>query len=510
MPGKLRIILPVAVYAAGVVLILFRLIPLGVPDEFVYPYVRDPSFDLFGLAACALPGAGILVTLIAVLKRRKPFEPSEIMATLAVLVACSFLLHVTCSVFLSPGGVEGAMAHVMDQNGDGAYMLRAFSMEDTSAYLKNLHEELDIEHQESPFPHLPTHPPGFVLLFYAAKKMVLGGFPGTELLRSVILGDSMSDDRLRPLASAACLAAVVFWVCAALIPLPAYLLARTFLKTRPSLIAAGMSTLFPGTYLFNPITDQMLPVVTTVVIFLGVKAIIERKRGIALAFGITLALSINLTLAMIVPAGVVFFFGVLHAHTEYQSKGREGLTPLVRIGLRAGTGLAIVVALLYAVFGLNMIQIGRLCFENNREFNLEKARSYLPFLLTSPIETAYSFGLPLFTLLVWGTAQKLKSTKQKVKGGEFLWAALFTIFLLAVLGINRGEVCRLWMFLFPSLAIAAVLSLRPEMEQPNWEDFKTPFGATNAPRTVWTVVLIGQVLTILFLCTWLDPMWRGQ
>ena len=117
IPGKLRAIIPVAIYAVGLALILFRLIPLGVPGEFVYPFVEEPSFDLLGLAACALPGAGILAILITILKKPQPLKKSELAATLSVLVACSFLLHVACSVFLSLEGVKGTMAHILDQNG---------------------------------------------------------------------------------------------------------------------------------------------------------------------------------------------------------------------------------------------------------------------------------------------------------------------------------------------------------------------------------------------------------
>lgn len=510
MPGKLRVIIPVAISAVGFALILFRLMPLGVPGEFVFPYVKEPSFDPLALAACALPGVGIMAILIMILRRRHPLKKSEIVAILSVLVACSFLLHVTCSVFLSQGGVEGSMAHVMDQNGDGAYMFRAFAIDDTWEYLEALEEELKGAHEQGPFPHLPTHPPGFVLLFCVAKKMVLMDFPGTELLRSAILGDSLTEGKLRMIASAACLAAVGFWICAALLPVPTYLLARSFLERRPALIAAGLTALFPGTYLFNPITDQMLPLVATTVILLGVRAVIEKKRSYALAFGVTLALSINLTMAMVVPLGVVFFFGALHVYSEQQKGDGQALPPLVKIGLRAGTGVAIVVALLYAVFGLNMVQISRLCLENNQKFNLEKARSYLPFLLTSPIETAYSMGLPLFTLLIFGAADRIKAERRIEKRSAFLWAALTTIILLSILGINRGEVCRLWMFLYPCLAIGALLALCPVKLQPDLEEFKTPFGLESSPQTVWIFLFAGQLLMILFLCMWIDPMWRGQ
>jgi len=519
--SKLLRLWPIAVFLLGMASVTCRLIYLGVPGEFEYKYVDLPNWDLFGLVATAIPAAGIVAILVVIIQKRKDLERREVVLCLVVLTLCSLIFHVACSILLNPFGTAGALYHVLQIYGDGAYLLRAVRIDSVFQYLGGLEGELATADIEM-FPHPSVHPPGFVLVLYALRKLVDWNAPGVDFLavsmlaRSPILNlmftDSVRLNWVYP--STGCLAACAFWCSAAALPLAAYPLARQFLGKRTSLLAAGLCALLPGTHLFNPTTDQFLPLAGTVVIYLGVLAVLERRMSLALAFGIAAGIALNLSLAMSVCVGVCLAFALLRQYVfrspEEPSEEQPGTPSSVALGLRAVTGFAAVVAVCYSVFGMNLIRVSLLCLRNNGKFNEIVDRSYLPCLVAQPFETAYSLGILLFCLLLWVVAFQARGLMRRVFPPDhaFLWSVVGILTVLAVTGINRGEVGRLWLFLYPSLTVAMLVGLsRNNGSGSESERIDVPFGLSDfSPEFPWAIILGCQVLQTMVLCLLLDPM----
>ena len=225
--SKLLRLWPIAAFLAGMAIVIYRLVPLGVPGEFEYKYVESPNWDLFGLLATALPAAGIAAILVLIIRKQKELERREVVLCLVVLTLCSLIFHLACSVLLNPFGMAGALYHVLQIYGDGAYLLRAVRIDSVFQYLAGIEGELATA-DVGMFPHPSVHPPGFVLALYALRKLVDWHVPGVTLLtmsmwaRSPIMTLMFPADSARlywVYPSTGCLASVVFWCSAALLPL---------------------------------------------------------------------------------------------------------------------------------------------------------------------------------------------------------------------------------------------------------------------------------------------------
>jgi hypothetical protein len=505
--------------------VVLRLVPLGIPGQFRYHYVEKPCWETLSLLLTAVPAAGIVVVLASARRKGRDLRRRDCVSCLIMFVLCSFLFHVTCSILLNPYGIAGALHHVLQVYGDGSYLMRGTRIDAVSPYLGGLEEELasaDIRM----FPHPSTHPPGFPLLFYALHKLTDWRVPGvlgfqswvwqlSPILSEMFQPNPAAHQEFVPYAATACLAAVTFWGAAALLPCVTYPLARLLLDRRDSLLAAGLSALFPGTHLFNPTADQILPGVGTFVIYLGAAAILERRKRLALAFGVAVGIAVNISLAMSVCVAVCSLFALFleipaERRRSVNGERQDQLPSAIRLGLWAATGFALVVAALYLVYRMNLLRVLLLCLRNNSCFNQIVGRSYLPCLAVQPFETAYSMGIPVFCLLLWVSVRQAASWNRGPFGPRdaFLLAVVGTLLVLGLSGINRGEVGRLWLFLYPSLAVGVLVGLTKKGHGDSEPmSLDSPFGWSGLPRQfAWTILFVCQTVQTMVLCLLLDPI----
>ncbi|MBI2194839.1 MAG: hypothetical protein HYU36_22895 [Planctomycetes bacterium] len=518
---------PYALFLAAMAIPVFHLVPLGIPGEFEYRAASEPPWDILGILFIAIPITGIAGTLYLALVKTPVQRRRDIGVCLTLLVLCSFLLHIACAVALSPYGIAEALYHLMQEYGDGAYMLQAYEIRDFTRYFGALEHEL--AHADiARFPHPSVHPPGFTLFFHLLHRMMEWEVPGTLHLRSWVWDNSpmlremfphLSFDlsRVLPYTGAACLAAVFLWGMAALLPVPTYFLARLFLGPRASILAAATTTLYPGTHLFNPSTDQVLPLVATIAVALGLAAILKRRLSLALAFGICLGLALQFSLALGVCAVLFLLFAAGHARLCRQAPETPGgssgpaMPSVTAIVLRAGTGLALVCAFFFA-FDLNLPRVFWLCLVNNHKFNLMVQRSYWPWLLLQPMETAYSLGLPMLGLLAAVAAAQVGRWRMASAGpGDlFVRAMLLTLILLSVSGVNRGEVGRLWLFLYPALSVACCVGMGGARGEGSVDELPESLplpGLAGTPLWArWSVLLAGQAVQMVLLRLSVDAM----
>ncbi len=454
-----------AASALGVGWVISARPTLGVEGQYVYPCRPAPSWGsllLLGLLALPLLGGWAYVLI----RRGPPTRRAEWMAA-GILTLGSLLLHggTACLPKLYTGAE--LMWPFVWQNTEGSYAVAAGEVGHAGRFVSNYVHWLDV----SPIPKTPrwvhihhpqVHPPGPILAFVGVE----GFYEAHPGLAGAITDwaerDLPSSEVLRGSGQCSCVAATPLTfafltiVIASLAPLACYFAVRPLWPPAPSLVAAGLTALVPGTHLFSPSFDQAYPVLTLLLVACGVRAVVRRSWPWGAAFGAALyvlgffhigfglvAVSLGLTLLVAWRAA-----GAEHAVSDYW-----------RPAAAAALAFLTLAALLHVSLGYPTFRVIAACLRNNALFNAAAGRTWWPWVAVVPFEFALSlgFGLGLVVLAGWLGEVVGAFRNRSLRGrSALLIAPVALLLLLNLAGMNRGETARLWLFLTPLLVLGAV------------------------------------------------------
>jgi hypothetical protein len=339
--------------------------------------------------------------------------------------------------------------------------------------------------------HPQVHPPGLFLAFAAVERFY-DRFPAAEaaVARWVERTDPSTEMLRREAKALVVHHPAAFGMTLAygtillgsLTPLACFVVLRQAWPAKPSLVAAGLSALVPGAYLFNPSLDQAYPTLTLLLCAVAVRAVATRRQpsqglrragwrwGIAfgvLAYG---AMFLHIGFAL-----VVFILGVAAAILWRSERPELGLRDVARAwgppALGAIVGFLTPAFVLQVWVGYPTFRVILLCLRNNGLFNAAVHRTYWPWVAIAPFEFALSLGFGL--LLVSGVGWLLEAGRAVRRGSlqgrsAVLLAAGGVMLTLHLLGMNRGETARLWLFLTPLLVIGGVETVWRQAKEPRW------------------------------------------
>jgi hypothetical protein len=243
------------------------------------------------------------------------------------------------------------------------------------------------------------------------------------------------------------LATLVFPCFASLVAIPAYLLARSLYGRREGVLAAAFTLVVPSLVLFSPGLDQCYPVLAASAAWLAHGAGRRRSTLMGACAGLVLSVGLFFSLAFAVVALLAGLLGVVGL---LRSEGHPSRKSVAVLSGAAVAGFVLPVVLLHLAFGYRSLAVWRACLEANAAFNAASQRGYWTWLVINPVEFAAFLGMPMACLLAWRLC------------GQQNMAALLVVGLLAllnVLGLNRGEVARLWLFLMPVCVAVAVAEI---------------------------------------------------
>lgn len=458
-PGLL-VAVAIVLTVAAMAIVVWRPLRLGA-DDWTWRAVRSPEWGR-AVAPCVCFAAIALVVLAVWRCIERTGRLAEA-ALVSALVGLAFLAQVAVGRQPNVGYHESLFAVGLPKA--SAYHEAARRIERLPEHLRHF----DAEVRRPPFRvQLSTHPAGPVVLFwslnhvFAGREAAAGRFEQRcedWLADGMRLEDSPAAKALFARMTAAeragaWLATIVLRLAACLVLVPVYLMARGLQGRRAALVAAAFSAAIPSLLLFSPGLDQAYPVLALGACWLAYRAGERRSLWRAVVCGLVVSLGLFFTLAFVVVAGWSGLLAIVGLRRAERAGSRADWVKLLGGGV---LGWLAPVAALYAAFGYNSFAVWEACWQGNAKFNALTQRTYWTWLLLNPVEFAAALGLPVFCLFgrravgeAWALARRRLASRD--------WATLIAAGLLValnVLGANRGEVPRLWMFLMPACAVAA-------------------------------------------------------
>ncbi|MBI2192358.1 MAG: hypothetical protein HYU36_10270 [Planctomycetes bacterium] len=518
----------------GLALAVLLLLPVvlrirsGVFGEYVTRYAPNPQWD--GLPFPAVLAGLMVVVAAAGIARGPELEAASTGARwvgllLSVLVALKFLLHLSAVMFLGEFSLAEAVWPFVNPLGDGAYHLEASQVDDSGRLLRVYQQQFLDAPRRPQVPHVETHPPG-PILFFVALHRILETFPAcreglekeavraSPILEATLARAAPQWENLRyPLATS--LAAALFcFLLASLVPVGVYLLAREGAGRQASFAVATVSALFPGSFGYSPGLDQALAVPALVLVLLGWRALRTGSIRYGLLFGLASAAALFFTLGFLVPAGMVFWAGVAAWRSARgrvgpaAGPGPLGPKPLGPPLAGALAGFLLPVLLLHATSEFNLVSVLAACQRNNASFLQTHGVNYWPWVATNLVEAAYSMGMPAAgAIAVLGFSQVRRALAERSLAVDtpIFWGVFFTFLLLWALGINRAEVARIWLFLFPILAAATARAAE------TWLPGTGTRTDTRRERLgIWVGLLTVQAAHVLLIRASVDALETGK
>lgn len=265
---------------------------------------------------------------------------------------------------------------------------------------------------------------------------------------------------------------------------------KLFLDKIVALQAFILYTLVPGKLFFFPILNTVTPVFMLLCIYLFV-VYFERKKFLFLwMLGGTLFMLVLFDPSPLV-TGLIFIGIWLHAAGDSQLKFKDYLYIAI-IPMIAFLSMYIIFLIF---FSFDLIKAFQFILNDATNFNLESQRGYRVWFLQNIKEFFYSAGTPAVLIFIYSVSQILLNWKTLLKQKIIYWSSehLFIISLLLtfgfviIMGINRGEVSRLWIYLAVLFQIPASLFIARSSQSP------VPFFIVASTLVAQTIVALQKV-----------------
>ncbi len=378
---------------AVVALVATRAVVFGsVPGRWVYPYVAPYGA---GTLAATVLAAGAAAALVAVALRLASASPAaSVAASVAGVTALQLSLW-----RLYPWSL-GAIVRSDNAN---SYFTAA-----------GLHRPIDLlRRYEQLAPTLPFH--------------AVGNMPGKVLLYQALRAFTESPEWM---------AAGVF-LAGNLVGAAVYLLAREILEDRAAAVAAmALYLLAPGRLVFAPILNVVSPLPVALALLAWVRWLRGGGWWAAAATGVGCF------------AAILFDPLPLALPGDRVAMARR---TLAGAAVAAGAVAACHLAFL-AAFSFDTFRQLRHVVAEAEGFNATRGRPYGVWLWVNLVEFAVALGVATVAACAWGLSRR---PALRDPAAWTCLAGAATLLVLDLLGRNRGEVSRLWIFLAVPFALSA-------------------------------------------------------
>jgi hypothetical protein len=147
--------------------------------------------------------------------------------------------------------------------------------------------------------------------------------------------------------------------------------------------------------------------------------------------------------------GFVFIGITIYAFKEKRLSKKD----IYRLLINTFLAFCVAYIIFYALFSFNLFGALLYILRGAGDFNLIQGRGYQIWIIENSKEFFYGVGIPVLVIFIYMTAyvfvqtKTLKDLAQWSLENIFIISLLVTYVVLLFLGINRGEVTRLWIYL---------------------------------------------------------------
>jgi hypothetical protein len=223
---------------------------------------------------------------------------------------------------------------------------------------------------------------------------------------------------------------------------------RLFHDKQVAFYALALYLLLPCKIFFFPILNTVTPVFMLLCFYLLVVYLDNKRLLLPWLLGFSFFI-----LALFEPSplitGVVMAGVTIHAFKEGTLAKKE----LFKLLLYTASGFLITALLFYIVFSFNFFQSFHYLLNEARNFNINDGRGYWIWIIENSREFFFGAGVPVtiiaiyMVILIFAQTKNLKAAARWPLENVFVISLFVNFLLLLFLGINRGEITRLWIYL---------------------------------------------------------------
>ena len=458
--------LGLALTVAACVLLWLRMLPLGIAGQWYWPLRQmSLSLDLSTLAGVILVAAAAAY-VIHLLRLRSPVKPDQYV--LAVLLCCIAALGMMAGLYLAEDYPHARTARTTVGIAALPYYGEAVLTDEVSDLLQSYG---DFEGRQGLPDRLRTHPPGAVLYYVYARRIILRSPAlldfGQRLLASegIFLADiprltfgyttvpMTAED-----VAAGLVASLLLSFLGVLTPAALFLVAAAVTEPKTALVSALLAAVIPSLLLFVPSIDGL----GTAVVLCALAAFLwSLRRGsyaLAVLSGLLWAAaffwSIGL-LVLLLPAAAVLIY---YIRRPEQRRAALGVSAMA-----AGT-FVLAFVVLYLAAGYNPVSNIAEILQSQKQIMARAGRDRLAWTFMNLYDFGLFFGPMLALTSLAGLTCALYGSDPHGTDSQgclshatsYMAAGLLAAFvLLDASGSTRGEVGRIWVFFMPLSAIYA-------------------------------------------------------
>ncbi len=307
--------------------------------------------------------------------------------------------------------------------------------------------------------HPQRYPPGLLILFYAARTALAQAPRLANLIGGTLRYYQCHDLALMRLPNTTLASArlqMALPVLCGLIVFPLYGLTKETIGRSAALLAVGLYPLVPSFALWSARWDQLYPLLTCTSAYLFYVGLTRKRTTVLAAAGVVLGLTTFFSfgmVAMLMPLGLIALFWAI-PHRERRAWG------WLVLGATAFTaGLIAPWAIYQGLIGHGFLEIWHV----SMSYHLGLDRGYWVWLGYHLYDFLLFLGIPIAGLLMIGIVQSVR----RIDADQAVLPLGFglSLLLLNLIGVARGEVARVWLFLTPFPVAIAAGVLGPELEE---------------------------------------------
>ncbi|HLF02485.1 MAG TPA: hypothetical protein VI547_10955, partial [Anaerolineales bacterium] len=233
---------------------------------------------------------------------------------------------------------------------------------------------------------------------------------------------------------------------------PFFAAAQTLIGRRAALAAALFSPLVPGYVMWAGIWDQAMVLITAVLMWLLVQALVRRRHGAWPLMGVLISFGSFLTYVFLPLAGFVGLCAALEVWRERAYwRGHAAQLALNAVGF--GVGLASLWIVYWLLSGVTFFEIYRATTVGH----FAMSTTYGSRLFYNPYDFAFYLGFPVGLLALIAAFKVARAFVQRQPlstAHSFAVSAFVMIAALTLFNVSRAEVGRVWVPYMPLIVLA--------------------------------------------------------